>query len=900
MNPPSGPRAGESAENNRAASLLALPVLLLVILCGGLPLAWMLWQILSNPTVLVEAKLNSFRAELLARTLLYNGVVAILATLLALPAALVLGRGRGFVSKLLWLALPVSLLLPSIVYAYGWSQFIRMLCARGVIEEMPTPGGFKDVARCVWSLATWLWPIPAAVVGIALRRADAQVQQQALLDGVLWRITFRQLLAPLVAGAAIVAVLAMQEFAVYEPTGISVIATELRMVFETGAFASPDNPITAPMGGGGEGPGFGVQGSAKEINSSRPYLSPGEINGSGAINREINRDGSYLFPDQRARAAAAVAVSLPLLMVIAGLSLLAYLLVRRHHASDSLDPGPWPASLNAPTWATIGALIILAITLITPLASLFLALRVTFDPLGVLDAFAPQISGSLLIAGMTGLLVMGAAMWASVRRVPGVTLLTLATFLIGGQLLAIALIRLYNRSWLSEVYNGPGIVVMAYVGRFGWIALAAAGATWGRSWRELRDLAALDGAGFVQTARSVIWPLAWPLLGASAVLVAILSLSEVPATVLLAPQRPPMLTPLLMTWVHMLRYDAMIEGSLLLVGIVLLLTTLALGLVFLSQSRGWRMENRGGRRTLRAILYPFSSILVFTLPGCGDGSKPDAIWCEPGRTPVQLVYPRAIGYDAKGDTFYVIDRLARVQHLDRRGNPLNEWRMPEHAAGKPVGVSIGPDGNVYVPDTHYHRVIVYTPQGEEIRRWGTQGHAPGQFIYPTDIDFDAQGNVFVAEYGDNDRVQVFTPTGEFLYQFGRFGQGDGEFMRPQAMVIDADENLVYITDHANHRINVFKTDGSFVRNLGKRGSDLGEFRFPYGLAQDSRGRLIVCEFGNNRVQLIDKKTGTGLKTWGLGGHEPGQLAYPCGVAVDRDDRVVAVDAGNNRLQVFEF
>ena len=48
-------------------------------------------------------------------------------------------------------------------------------------------------------------------------------------------------------------VLASQEFAVYEPTGISVVATEVRMVFETGAFSGEDNPITATfVAGAGE------------------------------------------------------------------------------------------------------------------------------------------------------------------------------------------------------------------------------------------------------------------------------------------------------------------------------------------------------------------------------------------------------------------------------------------------------------------------------------------------------------------------------------------------------------------------------------------------------------------------------------------------------------------------
>jgi DNA-binding beta-propeller fold protein YncE len=263
-----------------------------------------------------------------------------------------------------------------------------------------------------------------------------------------------------------------------------------------------------------------------------------------------------------------------------------------------------------------------------------------------------------------------------------------------------------------------------------------------------------------------------------------------------------------------------------------------------------------------------------------------------------VIYPRGIAYSKSDDSFFVVDRQARIQHLDRDGSYIHGWRTPVWTQGKPVGLTVGPDGNLYVPDTHYNRVLVYTPKGELIREWGSFGTGPGQFIYPTDIAFDSKGNIFVSEYGDNDRIQVFDREGKVLYQFGKFGDGPGEFSRPQSMLIEND--LVYVTDECNHRIVVFRTDGAFVRNMGKVGSALGELRFPYGLAMDSVGHLIVCEFGNNRVQLLDKETGKGLAVWGMAGREPGQLIYPHGVEVDKRDRVVAVDAGNNRLQVFEF
>ena len=847
------------------SALLSLPVAFLVLICCVLPLAWMLWQIAADPAAWRGLIPTGFQQRLLARTLTYSVLVATIATLLGLPAALVLGRGRGVGARLLWFALPVGLLMPSVAYAYGWSQMLRLL---GMVLE---PAGALDVARCVFTLAAWLWPLPAGILGLALRRLDVNLQQQALLDGALWHVTARQLAGPLAASLASVTVLASQEFAVYEPTGISVVATEVRMVYETGLYSSPANPINQPMSGR----------SAAEAPDD----------GAGELCR---------------RSAAAVATALPLLAVVTVLGAATAWGARSASAAEELDAGPWPRSLDAGKAPLVIAWLVVSVTLLVPVASL-VASRIDSPnqlagPLDVLAKFRPQIAGSLLLAGMAGFAALVAAFSATVRggqRWPLVV--SLATFLAGGQLLAIALIRLYNRPALGWVYDNPPVVVMAYFARFGWLALLAAAVTWSRPWRHLRDVAAVDGAGGPQTALHVVAPLAWPLLGASAVLVAVLSLTEVPATVLISPLRPQPIIPMLMTWVHMQRYDDMLEGSLLLMGIVVLFALVVTGLVAFGLRIGARSqqpEARSGMPTGRFFFWLLAPGSWLLLPGCGDPNAPEAIWLRTGAGPGQVVYPRCVDYSPKDDSFFVVDRLARVQHIDREGNYLSHWTMPDAQNGKPTGVTVGPDGNVYLADTHYQRVMVYAPDGTFVRKWGSMGKDPGQFIYPTDVAFDEKGHVFVSEYGDNDRIQVFTQQGEFLYTFGKPGRGPGELARPQSMVID--KGLVYVTDASNHRISVFKTDGTFVRTMGSAGAGLGQFRWPYGLAQDRRGNLVVVEFGNNRVQLIDKNTGRGLKVWGAAGRAPGELAYPWAVAVDKRGRIVTVDAGNNRLQVFEF
>ncbi|MEM6560702.1 MAG: hypothetical protein AAF656_03805, partial [Planctomycetota bacterium] len=241
-------------------------------------------------------------------------------------------------------------------------------------------------------------------------------------------------------------------------------------------------------------------------------------------------------------------------------------------------------------------------------------------------------------------------------------------------------------------------------------------------------------------------------------------------------------------------------------------------------------------------------LIMLGLVGC-DGDAPEAVWMERGRGVGQVVYPRAITFDPAGGGFYVVDRTAHVQRLDADGNAIGGWQMPEWNAGKPVGLGVGPDGNLWVPDTHYSRVIVYAPDGTERFRFGSNGDGPGEYRLPTDVAFDDAGNIYVAEYGGNDRITVLDPQLNVLRTIGTNGTADGQFQRPQSILVVGDE--LFVADAINHRIAVFGTDGTFRRNLASQGAEPGELNFPYGIDLHPDGDLIVTEYGNNRVQKLD-------------------------------------------------
>jgi hypothetical protein len=84
---------------------------------------------------------------------------------------------------------------------------------------------------------------------------------------------------------------------------------------------------------------------------------------------------------------------------------------------------------------------------------------------------------------------------------------------------------------------------------------------------------------------------------------------------------------------------------------------------------------------------------------------------------------------------------------------------------------------VYVPDTHYHRVVVYSPDGRLLRKWGERGFGPGQFMWPTDVAFDAAATCTSPSTATTTASRSSRPTARFVRAFGQFGNGDGQFSR---------------------------------------------------------------------------------------------------------------------------
>jgi DNA-binding beta-propeller fold protein YncE/ABC-type Fe3+ transport system permease subunit len=776
---------------------------------------------------------------LLASTLGWAAAIALGGVVLGWAPGIYLGRRR----RLLGFALIVAAVcIPSYIAYYAW----------GLLRP---PGSWlgdwiaEARGRAVWArrsqaylgMVCWVWPLVAlCVASVAARLPRAQYEQMLIDPCPAWRRAF----------------VAMRE------TWIGALL------------------------GGGVALAFVANSFVSFHLASVPTY---------AIQLDLLREQAA-SPAQLGLAGAPLA----LLSVLGGLFL--FVVIRRSADAElAIQPPPVPRSIAGLFWLTWSISFIGPVALMVRALGSWSAAQRGLGDSGAIDA----IVGSLAVAGLAGTgvallcfsLILG---WSDrrcwVRRLTTIhAILWLMAGLLPGTIIAMALGAAYNRAWSAWVYGSGLIVVFAHIARYGLIATLLARFAAAREPATLRRLREIDGATTLMGRVRSNGPWLIGPVAAAGILAAVLSVGEVATTVALTPPGSSLLGEVLLNQLHYAREDVVLATCMLLF-VIVLVVSLVLG----GGYRAWRRWAGVALLLLALLVVPacereadradtiFEPDLVFGSSGYGDG---------------QFAYPRVITIDHASDWIYVIDKTGRVQRFDMDGRFQVGWRMPQVDMGKPTGASVGPDGNLWVADTHEHRVAIFSPEGELLRAFGSYGMNEGEFIYPTDVAFGPDGRVFVSEYGGNDRISVWTSEGEPRGSWGSFGhvpEGDESsgvlFARPQCMALDPTTGEIFVTDVSNHRVVVLDETGHVLRAFGRPGTGPGELRYPYGIARLPDGSVIVAEYGNVRLQRFSA-AGASLAIYGGPGHGPGQLGYPWAVAADGYD-VYVLDSGNNRVQRF--
>ena len=184
----------------------------------------------------------------------------------------------------------------------------------------------------------------------------------------------------------------------------------------------------------------------------------------------------------------------------------------------------------------------------------------------------------------------------------------------------------------------------------------------------------------------------------------------------------------------------------------------------------------------------------------------------------------------------------------------------QYSLGRPTDVGWDAQGNIFVSDGYTNsRVVKYDKWGKFLKSVGTRGAAPGQMNTPHGMQVDAKGNVYVADRG-NYRIQVFDNNLTLRAIYDHVGQpwtlcitpGPHQYMYSSNSYPDNNNNLVMPWTGEIYKMEL---DGTVVGKFGKAGKQLGQFSTTHGIDCRNENELMISEITSWRVQKIVLKPG---------------------------------------------
>jgi len=210
---------------------------------------------------------------------------------------------------------------------------------------------------------------------------------------------------------------------------------------------------------------------------------------------------------------------------------------------------------------------------------------------------------------------------------------------------------------------------------------------------------------------------------------------------------------------------------------------------------------------------------------------------------------------------------------------LNAWdgaelmTFGEDVLWNPSDLKVAPDGNVYVSDWGENMIFAFSPMGELLAQFGSEGNGSGEFgtFSPDSIAISLEGEVYALDENETDtgeaftRIQVFDADGKYLREFPI-----GEDPEIEGMDFGPDGNL-YAVDWFGDVILKYSPDGELLAEIG---AEALYFSSPQALAIDDAGFFYVAVWSPDGVMKLDP-SGNLTTQYGVEASD-GETAWPEG------------------------
>ena len=171
-----------------------------------------------------------------------------------------------------------------------------------------------------------------------------------------------------------------------------------------------------------------------------------------------------------------------------------------------------------------------------------------------------------------------------------------------------------------------------------------------------------------------------------------------------------------------------------------------------------------------------------------------------------------------------------LRTIDRGRTTLGPW-----------GVTVSPDGHIYVCDAANDCVCVFDVKGKSLFTFGSHGSGDECFDWPRDLCFASDGLLYITDV-NNSRICVCNKDGKF----------NRKFPAPcEPTCIDAtDCGHLIVSSVLSNKVMIYTTGGELVHVFGECGSEVGQFSCPYGVSVDSDGLIYIVDLENHRIQVF--------------------------------------------------
>ena len=189
------------------------------------------------------------------------------------------------------------------------------------------------------------------------------------------------------------------------------------------------------------------------------------------------------------------------------------------------------------------------------------------------------------------------------------------------------------------------------------------------------------------------------------------------------------------------------------------------------------------------------------------------------KLPPNLYLGEGIGVatNSKGHIFFFTrSQATRLFEFDQKGVFIREIGEGLYGFALAHAVRVDPQDNIWAVDEGSNMIVKFNPEGDVAMVLGRRPEpvdgmptppdpSPYLFNRPTDVAWDAAGDIFVADGYGNSRIVKYDRNGRFIKSAGTRGSQPGQLNLPHSIASDANGN-VYVGDRSNNRVQVFDND----------------------------------------------------------------------------------------------